>query len=360
MNLPVDKMNNKMNNIHLDHELLPDHNYTSDNCEATHNAENIAEQQFAHGLLEYYHNDNENRQKIRVANVMSAITRESKSTAKFIRPVLFNKLPRWSVLSGMAAAILIMVVLITTLIPTEQTALAVLQDTISASNSAGDRSYQIRMLRAGQTYISDTPHGWMDIRDNEHLVLRILHPDGSKLILGRNPDGAWNIKLDGSIDYYSPDWVWPKWVDFGERTLLIQSIDDMLQTLPTKYDLNLTQKEPVPDTSQPICQHVVATLINKSDPGPNEVELWIDPVSKLVLRMELHWPVTNHVKDNEQRDDSRPPLRQRPPALLHESPPFETPHTPPPPSVMIFELISTDPITDEWFNPETHQSNNGN
>ncbi len=340
----------------LDEALLP--------TESQDGLSTLAESQFVHGLLEHLQHDSPDCQHRRVAKVLQVIRQDRSNEDR--NPIglrIRYRISRWSMITSSAAAIML-IVAISVLIPSDRTALAVLQETITATELAGDRSYRVFAAPPGQDELDNDPHAWIDIRDKDHLLLRAVGRNEERITMGRNHAGSWNIRKDGSIDLHSPDWVWPDWVDLGERSLLTHSVDGLLTKLPNKYTLSLLDNEFAPDQPDTVCDHILATGDITRANDPHEIELWIEQSSRLVVRMELRWsdPLGDKGARRPRREERiNPPHVQRsgdhtPPPHPADAPPgMRADNQPPPPKAMVFVLIAARPLPESWFDPETHR-----
>jgi hypothetical protein len=367
----------------------------------------LAAAQFVHGLLEHLHCDDRAVQRRRVDAVMSAIDGGPRVAAPrpgHRRPVA----PRavtwrpWPVASGLAAAMLMLAVVV--LAPSGQSpALAMVLTSVDASRRAGDRSYEVYPASADGRPDESMPAAQLDVRDVEHLLIRAWSPHGQRVVVGRSPGGAWAIRPDGSIDRYPPRRAWPRWIDFGQTTFLVQPVDALLAELPDRYTLRLLGPAPLPDGGPRRYERVAALRAPRQGPEPRRVDLWIDQESRLVQRMELHWPYrgSGHGRFGRpegprrwrggppESDDRGPrgrrgrgpagrrgpgepggpdgqapragrrsgasPALRPPPRLLDGRPDFERGRHAPPPRTIIFELLDDEPLPEDWFLPETHE-----
>jgi hypothetical protein len=335
-------------------------------------ADSLAAQQFAHGLLRHLHRDLPLVQERRIASVMSAVADEAPAA-----PPPGFRLRNWLPISGAAAAVFLIAFLLVGP-PAGHTALAVVQNSIEASRSAGDRSYRVQVILPPDAPASEQPSARVDLRDADHLVIDATSPHGDRIVVGRNPDGAWAIRPDGSIDRYPPQHAWPRWINFGQSTFLIDSVDSLLKSLPEAYELQLGDPEPLPDAPDgPAFERVTAVHEPRPSPEPRRIELWIDVNSRLVRRMELHWPewqdgaFADGPPPRDRHPDGPPPPHDGlpdppppppggarpggPPAFIDGPPDFAGGRHPPPPRAVLFEMIETEAFPDGWFQPEAHQ-----
>jgi hypothetical protein len=245
---------------------------------------------FVHGLLSSYHHDSIGERERRLARLMDAIRSEGSPPlrVRFALP--------WRIASGLAAAAVLAIGLVLIGLPT-QSATAMVQTSLAASKTAGDRRYEVRMTPPGGTEVQAEPTAVLDVRDPDHVVLRAKTPFGDQVIVGRNSDGAWAIRPDGTLDRYPPREAWPRWLNCGQSTMLMASVDDLMQWLEKSYILSRSAAEAVPAPAGaasaapgPTCDRVSAVHKPGRTPEPQHVELWIDQQTHVVRRMELTWP----------------------------------------------------------------------
>lgn len=371
-------------------------------------AKQLAASQFVHGLLEHVGRDDAARQDRRIAAVMHAIEAED-SRFRLLGPTR-----RWLVAATMLLTALLAVAFLAGL-PAQNEAYAAVRASIAATRVAGDRSFTVRAVLPDPSF-EPLPPAQLDIRDGDHQVFTATSPRGDVFVVGRNDRGTWAIRPDGSIDLYPPRHAWPRWMDFGEITFLADSTDDVLSQLPAGFTLRTAGAEPLPDTDGAACDRVSAVRLDTSGPDPARIELWIDRESRLVHRMELHWPERGSGRGGpgeappellrKPRDggpdagrrgprgdgmargggfamtppsppsppsppappgdmpdgcgDLRPPPpggpRRGPPHrnFVEGPPEFRKPGHPPPPKTIVFELRETQAFDDSWFEPTTH------
>jgi hypothetical protein len=368
-------------------------------------AETAAQEQFVHGLLETVHRDGPGARERRIGALLAAMRGPARVEARRwrIRP--------WPVVSGLAAVIALAALVVLGWPAGGRSATAAIQASIAASKHAGDRRYEIRVVPPRKTEPEKDPVATLDVRDADHVLIRARTPWGERVTVGRNDAGAWAIRPDGAVDLFPPKHAWPRWVNVGDSTFLLVSVDELLEWLEQSYDLTRGAEATVPSGKGPRCERI--TAVHKPGPGPEprRVELWIDRTSHLVRRMELHWdrppgrPRNGPGGDRPPRDgppgaEDRPPLgpgglppppprgRPRPPRgegprrgdgpppppgegpppdfgpddrpppppeFLGEPPDFEGGRQPPPPRELIFELVDGAAFEDGWFDPETHR-----
>lgn len=361
-------------------------------------ASGIAREQFAHGLLETYHLDKASDRERRITSMLSSLDDRA-------GPVLSMWRLRWRIVSGVAAAIaLTSLILLGTL--TQTSATAMVQESLVASRQAGDRRYEVRVKLPRGESLEAEPIATLDVRDADHVLMRAKSPFGDRIVLGRNGEGAWGIRPDGTVDRYPPREAWPRWVDFGQSTVLLVPVEELMTSLEQSYTLTRLEREASPAGGGPKCDRIRAEHKPGPSPDPRRVELWLDPVTKIVRRMELHWnpprpgpggpggpgrgrpdrpppdglddggadwrppdgppgppdgPPPEGGEDRGPPEGGRPPPprprppggpRHRPPEFVGGPPDFR--RRPPPPRQLVFELIDGAAFAETWFDPATH------
>ena len=346
----------------------------------------IAQQRFVHGLLAYSRGDDKQSQEERVQRVMDSIASTPTSDdvkSPTIAPLPLNLRRYWKPLSGLAAAAVILLALsLTIFVPNGSTAYAIVQSSIEASRAAGDHRYEVSTPGPQ----ADAPSGdgmlmaTLDIRGTDHVLLQAITPEGFELITGRNPEGEWAIRLDGSIERYHADHVRPRWANLGESALLVETVEGLLDGLSASYELVTGDDEPLPSVSEddrsrlritgfflPPAERSEGPPLGGEDmesrrsghrggPGrghdPQRVELWIHPETFMVERMELHWDHPMPLMEMEGEHLPEPPRPGE-----HDRN-FEKPFPPPVPHRIIFNLVEAPDFTDGWFEPETYARDN--
>jgi hypothetical protein len=355
-----------------------------------------AAEQFIHGLLETLHRDGPHDRERRISALLSTLSDTQAPARRRWR------IARWPVASGLAAAVALAGLVLLS-VPTGGSAASMVQASLAAVQTAGERRYEVRVMPPRGTQIEADPIATLDIGDADHVLIRARTPHGDRITVGRNPAGSWAIRPDGSIDRYPPRRAWPRWVDLGESTLMLESVDEMLASLEESYTLTRSAPEAVPTGQGASLARISAVRKANPSPTPRRVELWINPQSHVVQRMELHWdppplppphrdrtgprpdrPLPDDFGPGDRppppgpgrerpppRDDfgpggrpppgpdgDRPPpagdRRHPPPEFLGAPPDFNGGRHPPPPRMIIFELVQDAPFPPAWFDPATH------
>jgi len=368
-----------------------------------------ADQQFAHGLLEHLHRDDRAAQQGRIAEVMRAVRRPEGHDRRLVA-----RRTSWRSALAAAATIVLIAALVTLVLPAEQPAYAMVQASLDAERTAGNRRYAIRVVPRGDTPAEQRTIAELDIADRRHVVIRAAMHRDQRIVIGRNPDGGWSIRPDGTVVRFQHRRARPRWIAFQQTSVLIESVDDLLERLRRDYRLNISDEEPRAALDGTPTEHIVATREDRTGFRPDRIDLWIHRNTRIVQHMELQWhgdgPMhrkwradrrdgDDHERRQQRRELFREKLRQRmndraadgddrqtgrdsdsafrdrwrgaraerkrgpvdappsppPPPRFVEGPPrFRDGHHPPPPRVVVFELIDTPTFPDGWFEPEAH------
>lgn len=251
----------------------------------------VASELFSHGLLTYLNTDTPARQGERIGRLMVAIEQD-----RLGAPVAASHSFRFPIRTArgwlaLAACITIAATAVFIGIPGEQSAQAVVQQSIEAmrSTTGGDRRYEIRIQRPADDALPSLPGAIIDTRSPNLLLLRSNAPDGHEIIAGRDATGNWCIRRDGGVERDHPEQAWPKWSKVGEESMLVDSVDRLLEELTRSYDLQKEGTATLEDKSGISYRHIVGTKKRVRSPGGDHVEVWIDPGSKSVERVEMRW-----------------------------------------------------------------------
>ncbi len=322
--------------------------FTSEMAEpGTTDPASIARERFIHGLLETLHLDSPETHERRVRAALARIE----------QPHRFSFRIAWKVAS-IAAAAMVVVSLIVFSSHTSPSALAMVQASIKASRTAGDRRYDVRLIPIGQTEPADVPRCTIDIRDPDHFVIKARGVFHGPITIGRDEKGDWAIKREGTIDRFPPRRLLEEWMTFGPSTVMLVAVDDFLGSLEESYHLAKGERERVPFAGgaqggrggdSPLCDRITAQPKARTD-GPERVEIWTDSRSHIVRRIEMHWPETG--MPMVQIPGRRPPGGERPgpPAGRGPRPARDNPV----PRIITFELIGAPALDASWFTPEAH------
>jgi hypothetical protein len=294
----------------VDRELLP---RADDSGASAGEADQIASQQFVHGLLVFLHEDDESKQDERIDRLMDSIDGARTPVIATLRR------PMWRAASALAACLLIVLTLAWLGLPSGQSAYAIVQQSIEASQLAGDRRYEVSAMHRNGDADSGEPIAVLDIRDEQHVLLRADTREGHRLVVGRNADGKWALRPDGTVERLRPERAWPNWINLGDSTVLVESVDQLLQRLDGHYRLTRGEAETLGDDPQRLLQRVTAELLERDSPDPQRIDFWIDAETHIVQRMELRW-------SEQQRRRAGPGQQDGPPQRAARPRPDDPPH----------------------------------
>lgn len=319
--------------------------------------ETVASELFSHGLLTYLNTDTPARQGERIGRLMVAIEQDrlrgtgvpplsSTSSRNFRFPIRTAR--GWLAL---AACLTIGTVAVFMGIPGEQSAQAVVQQSIEAmrSTAGGDRRYEIRIQRPTDDALPSLPGAIIDTRSPNLLVLRSNAPDGHEIIAGRDATGNWCIRRDGGIERDHPEQAWPKWSKVGEESMLVDSVDRLLEELTKSYDLQKEGTATLDNKSGVSYRHIVGTKKRVRSPGGDHVEVWIDPTSKSVERLEMRW---NLPPRGQPGGDKNPDAADGGPDGSPDAAPMDGPRPPRGPEGRPPREQGRDPLGPRPFRPE--------
>ena len=326
------------------------------------NAEAAATQRFMHGVLEFIHQDGAELRESRIQDAMQTIRQDDLSepqAERESRPLaptqswMSRRIIPFATLTSVAAIIVVLLVMVP-----QPSAFAHVDAAIEATRSANSLRYEI-------LNDADEVMGTLDMQGNK-LRARIETPDGHDFVMGRDDEGEWSLRRDGSVERRDPRMAAPRWIDLGERTVMFGSLDGMLASLRDDYQVHVAGEER--DESGTV-RTIVATREARRRRGPNRIEVLIEVETDLVRRLELRWPAS------PTRSDSRAGRRDRPDGPRHEGPRHEGPRRdgprnddsrrersttprgdrpPPPPPRITFVRVDVTPTGTEWFSPPEH------
>lgn len=302
--------------------------------EATPEPGRLADELVAHGLLAWLvsagagAHDN----AARLRRVLDAIGRDEQ---RFQRPRqrTMAALARFGV--GLAAAIGVAIVIIGFVASGERSAAAEVRASIAAMRSAVGvvRRYEVRLTLWGPGGSDDGPSriGAVVDTDGERLVVRHWPPgresgDASDAVfVGRDGLGDWAIDDGGRVVRGDVRDAWPPW-SLDDRVLVVDSLDRVLEQLPTRFDLKREHPGALPGGAKGSAEFLVidASRDDRHSPIPHSVTIWLDPATKVVERMEFRWHEASGPTD-------RPPMRS-----------------------ITFELAGASDLPPGWFDPATH------
>lgn len=218
---------------------------------------------------------------------------------------------------------------------TESGAYALVRAAARAAAAPGDVRYEVRAMRPPSERLEETPFCIVDSRAPGFVLVRATMPSGRRVIVGRDTDGPWAIRLEGGVTREGARVAWPRWSGYGESALLADSIDRVLEGLGTRYRLERAAPETLERSPGELFEHVVGERSEADAPGASHVELWIDARTSVLARMELRWSDAD-LQVARDRWEARRGQHPAPACLL------------------VFERVEAPGFPDGWFVPETH------
>jgi hypothetical protein len=255
-----------------------------------------ADELFSHGVLHVFHETDGAVREGRVGRVMASIASPAEvatNAGRVVEPRRHRRLARFLGRGSLLAAIIVGVVFLAS--PATTTSYASVEEAITAMRGPGDRRYEVRAQVGPAETVEKDPHATIDSRSRERMVLRLKRPDGGMVIVGRDVQGEWAITPEGGVERGEPRRAWPGWAIESGESLFADSIDRWLEAAADTYTFSKAEVRSIPGREGVSAHYVVGVRKQAGDPrghrlrGADRVELWIDPASKIVERMELSW-----------------------------------------------------------------------
>lgn len=264
-----------------------------------------ADELLSHGLLTFMHKDTPAETERRMKGVMRRIADETPRHAagrngRFVFPHARR-------LIALAACFVIAAGLVYLGLPAESTASAMVRQTADVLRSPGERRFEVRVQPRGSKELLENPIGTIDTRGRDLMVLRFEPEEGVAVTIGRDPQGAWIVHPDGHLNRNPPPTMMPRWASVGEQPVAPDSVDRLLEEMVNLYTLERTS-EKSPD-GKATTEHIVG--LRRGDvggAGAPRIELWIDPQSHDVKKLELFFPPPPEARDGPR--GNRGPLGQ--------------------------------------------------
>lgn len=323
--------------------------------------ESVAKDRFIHGLLTVAHEREDAERDNRINAVLDEIG-EPQFVARSRRHRLFTPL-----IPLATAALLTLVVLSFFVLTPESTAYSLVGDAIRATQRAPELRYEIRVTdparHAGEEHIV----GSIDMR-GDLLRVELETPQGHDFIMGKDHEGEWSLRTDGSVERFDPRAAAPRWINVGESTILVGGLDALLDELrDDDYTISHTVRALDPSGAVERITLIATRRPGAAKRGPNVIQVWIDGATSLVDTLELRWTQPSHPqprRDSPPRSDdapamngdpSRPPHGNAPPPdrsrMLSGRPRFDDNRHPPPPERIVFQRVAPIDLSDDQFSP---------
>ncbi|MCA9300518.1 MAG: hypothetical protein KDA28_15715 [Phycisphaerales bacterium] len=329
--------------------MIPDE-HTEDHGGEPLDHESIAQDRFVHGLLEFLHRDTDASREVRIAEVMTRISTPLDPPHRHRRRLA-------KVVPLATTALMTFIVVGALIIFPQPSAQAMVESAIRATREASALRYEIRILDHLSSEGGDRAVGSLEMQ-GERMLVHLDSPDGSTFVMGRDDEGTWSLRRDGTVERLAPRAAAPRWITVGENAILIGSLQELLEQLgDDDYDIEQVDGETT---------RLVATRRpGRPAPVPDRISIWIDDETSLVDTLVLHWdrpgrggpPRRSEPSEDSGAPDRRPPPPPRDGAASGERDgadrdvdrPRE--HRPPPPERITFQRVDPVARTAEEFSP---------
>lgn len=227
-----------------------------------------------------------------------------------------------------------------------ESAQALVSQSLAASVRT-DRRYALT-IELDPALKQDPHRGLLDYRDCEHFVLYGPH---SEFAIGQGPSGPWLRRLDGSIERLSVgDSGDPADAPIGiEQTLaLVEGLDALFAGLGDAYRFEIGESRPLEGLPGRY-RRVTGEACDARGLFADHIELWIEARSLLLQRLVLSWdsdagdslhPFPHRVPIDMNRIDPHPGEGERIEETLGVAP-----------KRMSFDLLENLSFEEGWFDP---------
>lgn len=215
-----------------------------------------AREAFAHGLLSFHYEESVASRERRIARAMSAIDDERTS-----RNLSINSPARRAIrvmLSAAASVAIFGLISLYFFSSTEPQALALVQESVKASESAKVRRFQVRATH--RDFAESDAHATIDVGSDRRFRFLLNTPDGSEVSGGRGYSGEWAVNPRNELVTEKPRALWPRWMFLLDDSLT-GSPDELLAGIERDYEPSLIGTETIGGVE---CRHIRAT--RRGDP----------------------------------------------------------------------------------------------
>jgi hypothetical protein len=292
-----------------------------------------AELQLVHSMLMQLADRDELGKERRIQNLMVKI---SDGNNLYVRLYHFTKpLLRY----GIAAVLIISIVLLFTQLPTNS-AMASIDKMIAAIDSAGDRTYSIKVEHGGQDFRPPRPGQYQQrgrelgeragldgatlyLRGSKKFVLYWKTPSGKTVMNGSDGQTNWHIRPDKPVLVSNNPEAFRIPMPPELAAILSLDLKATLVHIRDNYKVKYL-KDVADDQKQNISwTYLDASKLSKDFPGPKNIEIWADSQTGLLQRIEF---ADIHLEDD------------------------------PSPQRLIIELVNQTQLSDDWFTHQAHHS----
>lgn len=244
-----------------------------------------ADELFVHGLLGSL---NEGDAKERRLAALARALDGGETAAHAVGRLRRNSGRRLRRLAGLATVTMFAIAGVLLVMPAGQSAAyATVKATIAAAQSPEDRRYEVRVVHAGETDFPKDANAILDSRAGGQFLLRFWADREHLVVVGKDQSGTWAIRREGGVDREHAREAWPRWSTVHGESLFADSIGDLLQVLTKDYELTTSEGELVDGMK---LTKVVGERKADVHRQPDVIELWIDPKTNVLERMEMRWP----------------------------------------------------------------------
>ncbi|MDX2147246.1 MAG: hypothetical protein SFZ23_06955 [Planctomycetota bacterium] len=271
---------------------------------------------------------------------------------------------RFGLASSLAATLAIGVFAAMLATPTRSSASEVLARAIATSRAEGDRRFEVSVRAMTPGGLKEKVIGTLDVRDAEHLLFKIVTPHGTEAAFGRDATGEWAITPEGRVVrpgepkagaggdapmQPGPDASHergeghpghlghaghgrgvgrgdgrpgprgrPRWLNLGESSIKIDSLEQLLTELGSTYRLRDAEGDALARANaaalewgtlsgrEPIARVIVGSRVNAEFAEPDRVTLWIGRDPSRLERLEMSWSPGNRPERGSQPDALKP------------------------------------------------------
>lgn len=251
---------------------------------------------FVHGVMQQLYRDTPLERERRIQRVMSELSQTA--APQVSQPEWRRSALRFSrVWLASAAALALFASMIWVGISTEKSADATVAASIQAMRSAGDSRFEVRSKLFTDSDLSAEPMATIDTRAPGLMLLKSKGPEfkgqdnnlAPGITVGRDAEGVWAIRRDGTIERDNPEQRWPRWSMLGEESLFADSVDQLLETLSQAYVIKHSEASKLAGRGDVKFSHLTGTKKRVMQPGPRQIDVWIDPETNVVERIEIRF-----------------------------------------------------------------------
>ncbi len=344
-------------------------------------ADEIADEQYAHGALEFLHHDTPESQSDRIDRVMASIDGHGAYAPSPRQP---SRL--WILVSAMAAAIVIAIWIVRP--RHDATAERILRQAAESGQITNDLRYAFHVEFAPDTKLATREHshdhatgetasieGILDIRDHQHALLRFHSRNQENQeqpkIAGRSDTGEWTIHSNRAVHGKLAGIGWPEWLSIDAHINLLEPSARDLHELLQRYRVHDRGRQQLAEHGDQAFAHILAEADGHNAAQPSTIALWLHPQSHRIHRMVLDWHRehghghghTPHAEHEHRHENEHTHGHKPETGVVHELHQFLSRLTHmtaghfEPPARIVFELKEHPAFPADWFEAKTHIKN---